>query len=465
MPKMKYNLEAQVAKFLYSYCDFSKPVLLGLSGGPDSIALFHLLLAFKKQFSLMLHVAHLDHGWREESSKEANTLKDLVGSHRIPWHSMQIKTNEVKGNLEEWGRQERLRFFTKICKEYQCQAVILGHHTDDQAETVLKRIFEGASLCHLQGLKEITSIDTLTLWRPLLGIPKKDIMLWLQQRGISFFTDITNLQSKFLRGRMRTSLMPLLAEIFGKEIAKNLCLLGERAGELEKYLNAKIAPFLIKIIYGTMGIYIDLSEETLFEIFEIKYLIRKVCEQEGIVPSHDGIEMLSRLLTANAANKKILVGKRAIYVDRKRLFIPKEVNIFLPNEKVPLKGGSFVHGDWKIVINKASSASDLKMPCWRDAWKGECFAHFIVEGEIHNYSIGLGIPQAAYKGTTTTLDKWWTAHKVPAFLRAAVPVIYHPNGEPIFEFLSGRFKKTNSSSHPSENYYIIELSHVIKDQT
>ena len=142
-------------KFLNSRCDWSRPVLIGLSGGPDSMALLHLLRECAQKKDLRIGVAHVNHCWRAESSYEAAQLEELVKNLGYSFHLKVLNPSELTGNLEDACRRERLAFFNELTHAYGYQAVILGHHRDDQAETVLKRFLEGASLVNLKGMEEI----------------------------------------------------------------------------------------------------------------------------------------------------------------------------------------------------------------------------------------------------------------------------------------------------------------------
>ena len=130
---MKDRLLQTVKNFLNSRSPLDSPLLLGLSGGPDSLALFHLLLETSSFVPFKLHVAHVDHGWREESSKEAQWLKSYVEKWGVPFY-----LKKLEGCLnEEAAREGRLSFFSSLYRELGCKALLLGHQGDDQAETVL----------------------------------------------------------------------------------------------------------------------------------------------------------------------------------------------------------------------------------------------------------------------------------------------------------------------------------------
>jgi tRNA(Ile)-lysidine synthase len=273
-----------------------KPVLLGLSGGPDSLALYHLLLEAEVEG---LHVVHVDHGWREESRREAEWLQAQVS---VPFHLVRLKEG-CRG--EEAARKERIAVFLKLYRELQCQALALGHQGDDQSETVLKRILEGASLTSLGGMKEVSDLWGMRVWRPLLSIPKKKLYLWLEKKGVQPLEDPTNVDPAFLRARMRTEIFPELGKKFGKEIGENLRRLGASVHELKEYLDKKTIPYFQKVVRTRDGLEIDLNPFFPFEKVEMKTFLKKLTDQEGVPLSSVALETLYDLLENNALSSKI----------------------------------------------------------------------------------------------------------------------------------------------------------------
>ncbi len=233
-------IEQTVFQFFQNHYDFKSPLLLGLSGGPDSLALFHLLLKYRKQHPFELGIAHVDHGWRQESSEEARLLQNIVEKEGLPFHLKTLLPEDLQGNLEAASRDARILFFADLCQKYHYQAVLLAHHADDQAETVLKRVLEGASLPYLCGLRETATVHNVLFWRPLLKINKNEILQWLERHQLKGFDDRTNRDPRFLRGKFRTRILPALSKEFGKQVEKNLERLGAEALEWHHYLNSKV---------------------------------------------------------------------------------------------------------------------------------------------------------------------------------------------------------------------------------
>ena len=130
----------QVAAFLKEHWDGSSPLLLGYSGGPDSKALLYALLEAGVK---NLHLAHIDHGWREESGAEAEALRGEAESLGCPFHTVRLP-KPGKGNWEDEARKGRLAFFQSLFQIEPFQALLLARQKEEQAETVLKRVLEGA---------------------------------------------------------------------------------------------------------------------------------------------------------------------------------------------------------------------------------------------------------------------------------------------------------------------------------
>ena len=291
---MKERILQRVKEFLAAHFREGKPLLVGFSGGPDSTALLHLLMECRRFFSLDLHVCHIDHGWRDESYEEARLLQQQV---KVPFHTFRL---EGVAKTEDAAREARLEIFEKLYRELECQALVLGHQGDDQSETVLKRILEGAHLTSLGGILPVSIRKEMTIWRPLLTIPKDEILQWLQQKNLSYLEDSTNEDPVYLRGRMRKNIFPWLAAQFGKEIAENLRYFGSSAQELKKYLESRAAPLHQAVERSEIEDSIDLNPFFPWEPLEIKSFLKS-----WLKLSRTELDILYNLLYEDASCRKI----------------------------------------------------------------------------------------------------------------------------------------------------------------
>jgi tRNA(Ile)-lysidine synthase len=304
---MKDLLLLMVRKFLQPRVLPGKPLLVGYSGGPDSKALLHLLLECRRFFPLELHLAHVDHGWREESKKEVEEIKAEAGSLGQLLHLKSLSSKDFSpGNSEEQGRDQRLLFFAQTYHRIGAQALLLGHHADDQAETVLKRVCEGASLYSLGGLAMASLFQEMQIWRPLLGVKKKQILEWLSQKNLNYFQDPTNFSLKFLRGKMREGILPHLSASFGKQVAGNLCRLGEESKEIKDYFFNLNKPIMGRVQKRGKEDHLDLTPFLPLPALQLRYLLKEWMHREKVVFSRQMIDGIVLALCDCVPRKKFI---------------------------------------------------------------------------------------------------------------------------------------------------------------
>lgn len=410
-----------------------RSLLLGLSGGPDSLALLYALVNLQEQYNLKLYLAHIDHGWREESGSEAEELTKLAKKLNLPLFVKKIPSSAWEdGNMELIARNERLSFFNSLYQQYKCDALLLAHHADDRSETVLKRVLEGASWQGLSSLKEETIIDDMVVWRPLLTLPKKTILAWLEKEKLSSFHDYTNYDPKYLRARMRVNIIPQLTQSFGKQVSSNLCRLGEDAEELCSYLDRRIEKYLSLIQPGSFGTIMNLQEKCPKEFVELKHLVRSFF---GGGVSRSIIDTIASLLEKGVANRSIVVGDKHCFIDRRCLFCLDKPLEICDDDMVPLGDEAIFWGGWKITTQKLEHHEKRSLTSWRDVWQGKVS----IVLPAGNYCIGRANRQDNYPWNSS-IDRWWMTNKVPAFLRDVVPVVWL-DGKINHEFLTGRIIK------------------------
>ncbi|MBN1371940.1 MAG: tRNA lysidine(34) synthetase TilS [Anaerolineaceae bacterium] len=194
--------------------DPSQPLLIGVSGGPDSLCLAHALHAL--HYNLL--IAHFDHQLRPESSAEARMVQDWAKANRLPFllgvGDVRSFAKAQRLSIEEAARTLRYRFLFAQAGQHQAQAVAVAHNADDQVETILMHLLRGAGLSGLKGMLPISLnegwADTVPLVRPLLGIWRKDIEEYCASESLSPNLDATNNDTTYYRNRLRHQLIPHL---------------------------------------------------------------------------------------------------------------------------------------------------------------------------------------------------------------------------------------------------------------
>jgi tRNA(Ile)-lysidine synthase len=213
---------------------FSKTdgILVGVSGGLDSLALLHLLHfgpAFK---GLKLVVGHFDHGMRQRSNRDALWVRGLAKSWGIDCEIGQAKTSL---SSENDARKARYRFFEKTRISWGLKWVLTAHHADDQAETVLFRILRGTGLLGLKGIPESRSPGII---RPLLPFCRSELESYAEEVGIQSLQDPTNLDTRFARNALRNEILPRIEETVAANARSSLVQLGQIAHESQNAWNS-----------------------------------------------------------------------------------------------------------------------------------------------------------------------------------------------------------------------------------
>jgi|WetSurMetagenome_2_1015567.scaffolds.fasta_scaffold52300_1 tRNA(Ile)-lysidine synthase len=188
-----------------------KPIIvLGLSGGPDSVFLFHVLQTLAQENIITLVAAHLDHQWRTESAQDALFCSRLCIQHNVPCiiakASMFQGAVSYNGSKEEVGRNLRRLLFEHARQTFNAHFISLAHHLQDQQETFFIRLARGTSLSGLHGMNEIDR----NVLRPLLTTTKQEILAFLDTNNIAYLTDPSNTSDDFLRNRIRKYVIPAL---------------------------------------------------------------------------------------------------------------------------------------------------------------------------------------------------------------------------------------------------------------
>jgi tRNA(Ile)-lysidine synthase len=225
-------------------------ILAAVSGGPDSVSMLYLLCDLREALELTIEVAHLQHGIRgEEAVEDARFVAGLAERLGLIFHLKevdlpQLKVASGKTSLEEIGRLERYRFFAETAQSRRLDAVATAHTADDQAETIIMRLFRGAGRTGLRGIAPVGQLAiglerhcaNALLIRPLLDIRRREVMEYLEQRKLTYRSDSSNKDLFFLRNWIRLKLMPQVSERFGDKLPARLCAQAQVLRDEEDYL-------------------------------------------------------------------------------------------------------------------------------------------------------------------------------------------------------------------------------------
>lgn len=223
-----------------------RTLIIGVSGGPDSMTLTDSLRRLAQDLSLDLVLAHVEHGFRGEASlADADYVRSYAHKHNLLF---ELKTVDIpdliakgEGSAQDLSRRERLSFFASLCEKYQTPYVLLGQQKNDQLETILMRIIRGTSPAGLSGIRETHQLEGVTLVRPMLEISRKEIEDYCQDQGLEPRQDASNLANDYLRNKIRNQLLPLLEADYNPNIGESLLALRTLASEQAAWMDDQLA--------------------------------------------------------------------------------------------------------------------------------------------------------------------------------------------------------------------------------
>lgn len=204
--------------------------VVAVSGGVDSVVLLHLLAG---QQDLQLTVAHFDHGIREDSAEDRRLVQALAKGYGLPfvYHAAALGAS----TSEAVARKARYRFLHQVRETTGAEAVVTAHHQDDLLETVILNLLRGTGR---RGLSSLKSTDIVR--RPLLGVPKKELLRYAEREGLQWREDSTNTDERYVRNYVRQRILPRFAEA-DREV---LLVINRKAHELNQQIAAQLGDYL-----------------------------------------------------------------------------------------------------------------------------------------------------------------------------------------------------------------------------
>lgn len=299
-------------------------ILIALSGGADSVFLLKFLSKYSRKFGITLHAAHLNHSLRgEESDGDENFCKNLCSKENIPFFSRKADIKKsaetLKLSVEEAAREIRYKFLQETAKETGSNLITTAHNSDDNTETVLYNLFRGTGLAGMTGIP----VKRDNIIRPVLNIPKAEIIVFLTERDIPFRVDSSNLSEDYTRNYIRNNLLPSVRENINPAADNNINKFASVAGEALSFINAETVTALkeyTKYENNEFVISTRINEEK--GNFLFAEVIKKGVEDYfGESFSHDDYMNLLRLNNNLTGKHSVLSGGLAAYRERGEIII------------------------------------------------------------------------------------------------------------------------------------------------
>ena len=229
---MKNKVKSTIEK--YNLINKEDKVLVGVSGGPDSISLLNIL----HELGYNICTAHINHGLRENAENDEKYVVEFCEKRNIPCFVKRVKLNEIESDMttEELGRKIRYDFFKEIMEQENCTKIATAHNANDNAETVLMNMIRGTGLSGLKGI-EISREDII---RPILEINRVEIEAYCESEKLNPCHDESNDEAIYTRNKIRLELIPYIEKNINSNIVNNINRMSEIILEEEEFLNKQV---------------------------------------------------------------------------------------------------------------------------------------------------------------------------------------------------------------------------------
>lgn len=294
----------KVKKYLSDILNKDDVVVLGCSGGPDSMALLDLLIEFRKKLNISIVCAHVNHKLRAESDDEMVWLEQFCLKHKIIFEKM-IINNYGDDNFHNEARNIRYNFFEELVYKYNAKYLMTAHHGDDLVETILMRIVRGSTLGGYAGFSKLVKKKDYSIVRPLVYVTKDEILSYDKKNNIEYAVDKSNFSDKYTRNRYRKMVLPFLKE---EEPNVHLKFLkySEMLFECERFLDGESSKSYKKLYNEN---YIDIDKFKMLDFIIqnkiINNLLEEYYEDDLILISDVHTDLIKSLIYSNRSNSVI----------------------------------------------------------------------------------------------------------------------------------------------------------------
>ncbi|MTI82134.1 MAG: tRNA lysidine(34) synthetase TilS [Firmicutes bacterium] len=425
----------RVSNFITSHqmINNGEKVLVAVSGGADSVVLLHILYSLRQQLNISLHVAHLDHMFRgEESREDANFVKLLCQSWQLP-HTIVAKDvalyQEQRGlSSQVAAREVRYNLLNEVAETHGASRIALAHHADDQAETVLINLIRGAGPGGLAGISPVR--DNLYI-RPLLEIRRRQIERYCQQNALQYRTDSSNLKTIYLRNKIRMHLLSKLEEEYNSEIVPALGRMADLCRVDDSYLEQQANEkwlSLQPLINEKSVVFIKQKFEQLHLSMQRRVIRlaweKMIGEQKNLSRYH--VDSIIEQCGSSRAVVELPGGNQCLILRNKIQLGARPEEKKVPTYCYPLKipGKTIIKETGLMIEAKTYSITELEKSPAKIPENEVVLDHDVVGREVY---VRKRLPGDTFKpqglGGTVKLKKFLIDQKVPREKRDLIPII------------------------------------------
>lgn len=288
-------------------------IVVGVSGGPDSMALLYVMNEFKKAMGLKIICAHINHNVRKESDQEKIDLENYCRKNNIIFEYIKVK-KWGDDNFHNEARTIRYNFFDELIENYDAKYLMTAHHGDDLIETILMRIVRGSTLKGYSGFSRIVNKGKYTIVRPLLSLTKDEIVNFNNKNNILYATDSSNNEDHYTRNRYRHTILPFLKNE-EPNVHKKFIKFSETLLENSIYID-KEANRVFNEVFINGILYIE-QFKSLDKVIQTKIIytiLEKIYGDDLLIIGDVHVELIFNLINSQKSNSVVHLPNNVIVI-------------------------------------------------------------------------------------------------------------------------------------------------------
>lgn len=348
----------KVNEYLKSILSHGDTIVIGCSGGPDSMALMDILMKFRDSLDISIICAHVNHKVRTESDDELLWLDGFCKKNNIIFESMCIY-NYGDDNFHNEARNIRYSFFEELVEKYNAKYLMTAHHGDDLVETILMRLVRGSTINGYAGFRKEVTANKYTIVRPLVYVTKDDILSYDAKNNISYVIDKSNFSNKYTRNRYRKVVLPFLKQE-DRNVHLKFLKYSNLLSEYDDYFNKEAEKVLNKVLSSDGAIDIDKFKKVdkIVQNKIINNLMKKYYQDDLILISDVHTNLVRNLIYSNRSNNSIyLPNSIKVIKSYSKLYFEVETNQIDDYEIEILDSANLPNGK-NIQIIESSEIND-----------------------------------------------------------------------------------------------------------
>ena len=401
----------------YNLIESNDIIVVGFSGGPDSVFLVEMLKKLKNFINFKIYLVHINHLLRgEDADSDENFSFEYAKKNNLEIFIKRIPVKEIAKEigktLEEVGREERYKFFSEIYEKVRATKIATAHNKDDQIETFLFRLIRGTSLQGLEGIK----IKNNNIIRPISEIYKKDILEYLNKNEIQYKIDKTNFENEFTRNSIRLDLIPFIEERYNIKFKDKIFSLIKEIRENNQNNSLNLSD------YTDSENRIILEKTKFLSNFDKKNLLSLFLNKKNIEVNRNKIDEISSLIKSNGTKKIDLDKSYRIVKDYTYLYIEdKKENCVINNNVIQVKIPSEqIFDNFKITV---STVENLDIPKQKNQYLLDAIYNDIIEVRYRKEGDRIFLGEKHSK----KIKEIFIDQKIPKDIRDRLPIFLYNN--------------------------------------